>query len=219
MAGFDRDALVASAQKQSGGGKGFWVAVCALPVAGVAAGFFLLGPSGGPDRDGIDISAGPKFASAPKTTPAKANTSQPATVKAAGLSARAQLRQYSMVNRTLSHCASTGPSEHYYKASASYRDVNAAKLIELAEMAQTEPPEHDLSAFDMEISTNPAKIMVQGLTGQIAVNALQRQAQFTEMMADVERQQDGYLGKAPSTTECTQFRNDVIMGKYNLKTS
>ena len=60
------------------------------------------------------------------------------------------------------------------------------------------------------------RVMVQGMTGQIAMNALQRANQFETMMDEIERQSQGYLGEAPSAAECTTFRNEVIMGKHNL---
>ncbi|MEQ8558729.1 MAG: hypothetical protein RIB03_10475 [Henriciella sp.] len=219
MEGFDRDALVKSTQPDKGkGALVFWGAVAALPVLGIAAGFFLMQPNDpapamqvAASQPEVDARIRPVMPAAP--APQKAEASRPEP----GFSATAQLRRYGMVQTTLSACAkSAGPAKHYLKASATYRDQNSGKLEPLRQLALGEPPEHDMSAFDKDIPTDTAGVMVAGMTGQLARNALQRQSQFTAMMADAERQATGYLGPAPATAECTQFRNEVIMGKHSL---
>ena len=126
-----------------------------------------------------------------------------------------------MTLTTLRACAETGPADHYKKARQSYYDRNFEKTAALREAAVNEGPNYDLSAFDKEISTNPAEIMFQGMTGQIAVNALQRQAQFTAMMKDMDSETaklgQGYLGEAPDAIACTNFRNDLIRGQYDIE--
>ena len=213
MEGFDREALVKSSQARQRSGAWFWAAVAVLPVAGIAAGLAL----GVMSMDGADKPV--KFAEQPAATVESVPAPAPAEVSAGepGFSALAELRRYDMVQRTLRHCANVGPSAHYMKASETYRDANAGKTGPLREIALNEPPQYDLSAFEKEISTNPAEIMFQGMTGQIAMNALQRANQFETMMADMERQSQGYLGEAPSAAACTAFRNEVIMGKHNLE--
>ena len=212
MEGFDREALVKSSQARQRSGAWFWAAVAVLPVAGIAAGLALgVMPMGGADKP-VMIAEQPAAAvvSAPAPAPERVAATAP------GFSALAELRRYDMVVRTLRHCANVGPSAHYLKASETYRNTNFGKTGPLREIAQNEPPEYDLSAFEKPISTNPAEIMVQGMTGQIAMNALQRANQFETMMDEIERQSQGYLGEAPSAAECTTFRNEVIMGKHNL---
>ena len=206
MEGFDREALVRSSQAKQRNGVLFWAAVAALPVVGITAG----------------LAAGIMPGSAAPAPPAvveKPVQSHPAQRPAVreGFSARAELRKYGMVSRTLLACAGTGPAEHYHKAIETYRNLNSAKTDPLREIAGDEPPEYDLSAFEKDIPTNPADIMVQGMTGQIAMNALQRASQFETMMSDAELQAAGYLGTSPGASDCTQFRNDVVMGKYNLE--
>jgi len=213
MEGFDREALVKSSQARQRSGAWFWAAVAVLPVAGIAAGLALgVMPMGVADKPAMlaDQAPAATVESAPRPSSAKAAAAAPA------FSALAELRRYDMVQRTLRLCANVGPSAHYLKASETYRNTNSGKTGPLREIAQNEPPEYDLSAFEKPILTNPAEIMVQGMTGQIAMNALQRANQFETMMADIERQSQGYLGETPSAADCTSFRNEVIMGKHNL---
>lgn len=225
MEGFDREALVRSSQAKQRNGAYFWGAVAALPVVGIAAGLALAIMPGSDGAKPLAVVEKP-----PETRPGgqTGNVGTVAMVRYQGVpapqhsapegySARAELRKYGMVRRTLLACAGTGPAEHYQKASETYGNLNSAKTDPLRELAETEPPEHDLSAFDKEIPTNPAEIMVQGMTGQIAMTALQRANQFETMMSDIELQATGYLGKYPDAAGCTQFRNDVVMGKYNLE--
>ncbi|WP_084397694.1 hypothetical protein [Henriciella aquimarina] len=208
MTDFDRDALVAKTKKQ-GSSTTFWMAVGALPVIGIAAGLaFAAMPSGKPSP--VKTAAAEPAATPPAAAPVRAakKKAKPA------YSAHAELKRYAMTLTTLRYCARGGLSEHYMKAHISYQNKHAGKVKQLRQLAASEPPEHNMSAFEKDLPTDPAAIMVQGMTGQLAMNALQRQAQFESMMADTEKQAAGYLGKSPSGAECTQFRTDVMTGKY-----
>lgn len=216
MEGFDREALVARAGK-SRGNSWFWVAIGALPVIGIAAGLVLgFMPSGHSTQPFVVVEA----LQPTPVTPARAKAvelASEARVTDGKFSARAEIRKFTMVSSTLSQCARGGPSDHYHKASQNYKMANLDKLEQLSVMASNEPYEHDLSAFDKEIPTDPAAIMFQGMTGQLAVTALERASQFETMMASEQQLYDGYLGETPSAAECTAFRNDVVMGKHHLK--
>ncbi|MEQ9315738.1 MAG: hypothetical protein RLN72_07785 [Henriciella sp.] len=218
MEGFDREALVAKADK-SRGNSWFWVAIGALPVIGIAAGLVLGFMPGEHSTKPFVVVEAPQ----PVTvSPAKAQMVEAAPIAPAAdgiFSARAEVRKYSMVNSTLSQCARGGPSEHYYKAGQNYQSANLDKLEKLRVMASNEPYEHDLSAFEKDIPTDPAAIMFQGMTGQLAATALERANQFETMMASEQQLYYGFLGQSPSVAECTAFRNDVVMGKHNLNLS
>ena len=224
MQEFDRAALVKSAEAKQRNGHYFWIAVVALPVIGIAAGLALgVMPTGGEgpmdyaEAEQAAPEAAPAQTATPDASPALRKSSADAEVR---FSAKAELEKYSMVLRTLHHCATAGPAAHYQKASSTYRDANTEKTRVLSPLAAQEATDYNLSAFEKDIPTDPASIMVQGMTGQLAVTALQRANQFETMMADVEneaqRRQQGYLGNTPGNVECTQFRNDVIMGKYAI---
>lgn len=210
MSQIDREMLVAKTKATSNGGL-FWVAVAALPVVGIAAGLvFGLMPSGGQATMHVAETAPQQVV--PQVQPPVAET-------APAFSARFELKRYQTVQATLRTCAQVGPAEHFKKAGNTYRELNAAKLEALTPMAMAEPADYDLSAFEKDIPTDPGSIMIQGMTGQLAANALQRSAQFNTMMSDISKRADGYLGEAPSLAECTQFRNEIISGKHNLRLS
>lgn len=219
MEGFDREALIKSAGAKERNNTWFWGAVAILPVVGIAAGVAL-----GFMPNGKDVEQPSSWAEIAPEAPAPsgqmrlAKTEPPPAVDtgASKFSAREQLQRYSMVTRTLRNCASVGPADHYSKALNIYYDANFEKTNTLRDLALDEPSEYDLSAFEQDIPTNPAEIMVKGMTGQIAMNALQRANQFETMMADMEADAASYRGKTLSSVECTSFRNEVIMGKHNL---
>ena len=220
MQEFDRAALVKSAEAKQRNGHYFWIAVAALPIIGIVAGFALgVMPTGGDSpMDFAEVEPGASVKGpAPETAPGLRKATERTE---SGYSARAEMEKYSMVVRTLTHCANSGPTEHYRKAIGTYRDANVEKTRILSPIAANEVVDYDLSAFENDIPTDPASIMVQGMTGQLAVTALQRANQFETMMADVEseltRRQEGFLGSSPSNADCTNFRNEVIMGKHNL---
>ena len=212
MSDFDRDALVARTKSQSGG-RVFWVAVAALPVLGVAAGLALaVVPRGAPAMQTVQTSQ--------PVPAAEVETAEPATPEPAahaGFSAHAELDRYRLTLSTLSTCGGGGysPDEHYTKASRTYLKLNRAAHEQLAAMAMNEPDPNAIEPAN--IPQTRLGVMAGAVTGSLQREAIKQVEAFEKGFERADRLSTGYLGESPSAAECLAFRNEVIMGKHNLR--
>lgn len=214
MEGFDRDALVARTEK-SGTGKWFWAGVAALPVAGIAGGL-VLGFGGSPSQptlEGIDIQQGDLRVAA--VVPQAALPGEPAR---SAFSARDEVEKYQATLGTLSQCAGGygNYDQHMVKAMDAYRKANEAKLVKLRDMANAEYKRDTRSRME-RLPDGELEMWAGAVTGQLQREIANEMTTLAAEFDRHDRMRGGYLGPDPSNGDCIQFRNDVIMGKQNVK--
>lgn len=214
MEDFDREALAAKADK-SGSNAWFWAVIGALPVAGIAAGLVLgFGWEDTPTMKGIDApEQAVRMADAPNVEPVPAAQLRPT------FSALAEVEKYQTTLGTLSQCASghgASQDRHMARAIETYRKANETKVAKLRDMAHAEYKRSSVSRLE-RLPESELELWAGAMTGQLQRDVAQDMTAIAAEFDRQDRMRAGYLGTNPNNSDCIQFRNEVIMGKQNVR--
>ena len=214
MDGFDREALTAKAGK-SGNGKWFWASIAALPVVGIAAGLALgMGGSTPDPIKGIDMpERAVMMAEAPTPQPVQVALREPV------FSASSEVDKYRATYSTLVQCGANldARDNHWKKSADNYRKANEDKARQLQSAAMEERKQASLARVNRHIPDSDIAIMAGAMTGQLQRDMAKEVAVITAELNSYDELRWGYLGQNPSNADCINFRNEVIMGKHNVR--
>lgn len=236
MAEFDREALVAAANggQSEGNNNVFWVLVIALPILGLlAGGVFMTMPS---KNNAVVIaetepSADVQVVEAKATAPSKTPMLDKAKAEAKAMMANSysdQIDRYSAVSLSFMECSRILPYKTANNALSNYRQRNEAKheRLQALRAAEWKAGRADRrKQHQKEVD----KMMFQAMTGQLPGEALKRQAEFTQMMAELEQSSNepyvrktspevlALLGGEPDLKTCSKFNANIQRGAYDLK--
>jgi hypothetical protein len=236
MAEFDREALVAAANggQSKSNNNVFWVLVIALPILGLlAGGVFMTMPSKNgsviiaEDDQPADIQVAEAQAAEPSATPMLDKARAQTKILMAN-SYSDQIDRYSAVRMAYSECARILPYKTISNAHSNYRQRNEAKFERLQALRAAEWKAGRADRRKQRQKEND-KMMFQAMTGQLPGEALKRQAEFTQMMAELERSSSepyvrttppavlALLGGEPDLKTCSKFNASLQRGTFDLK--
>lgn len=239
MSDFDREALVAAANggHEEQGGKAFWVMVIALPILGLLAGaVFMTMPSKSTPTIIAETPAEaeqPSVQVAESTGPAEVKTPvlDKARAEAKKLLANSysdQIDKYQAVNLSFMECSRILQYKVISNTQSNYRKRNQDTYKRLIELRSAEW-KSKRGERRAEAQRQNDKMMFQAMTGQLPGEALKRQREFHQAMAEAEALANqpkvrktspevlALLGGEPDLRTCSKFNADMQRAKYDLK--
>lgn len=196
--------LLAESEKPKSG-KGFWLAVLAMPIAGV-----LIGLASTQIIPAKGAAPSPELLAEQDQKPPQKN------LYLASFSPEAEMRKYESTLRNIKKCYIGAGYERTKVAERSYLNSNKRRFEKLDELAETLDERRDRRFT--EINENNKKystktgIMVAAITGEMQRDALNR----AEMFADLNfTQREG--SELRTKTGCLRFFAEISQGKFDIK--
>lgn len=237
MSDFDREALVAAANagQAKDSNLGFYAAVVALPIVGIAIGVYFMTSAPKPasaapyqiaeqaDPDGqtataVKVRQEPRSLGEDLVADARISVGLRAPDEGAPWSASAEMGRYSIARRAIMECSKVGNFDYSITRNFTTKNAEAFEKLQAIKSAEWKAGRSDRRR---KIQQANNEMMVGLFTGETQMKALEMSLEFEKMQRDAELSQGqarvrktdpqivALLGGEPDLAKCTKLKIDV----------